>query len=99
MTNFKAGGLNFHSESYQWLVVPGSNYAKFKGAGTINGQNAPNDEPYKFMIWAGDGYGDDGADTFRIKIWYEDGETETVVYDNGMDQEIGAGSIIVHTKK
>lgn len=39
------------------------------------------------------------ADTFRIKIWYEEGDLEIVVYDNGMDQEIGGGSIVVHTKK
>ena len=27
------------------------------------------------------------------------GQTEHVVYDNGMDQAIGAGNIVVHTKK
>jgi len=86
---FKAGNLNLHSTSYQWLVVTGSNYARFKGTGTING-----DGPYKFMLWAGD----DVADTFRIKIWWEDGEIENVVYDNGMDQAIGGGSIVIHTK-
>lgn len=87
---FHAGDLNFHSTSYDWLVVTGSNTAKFKGTGTINGEGT-----YKFQIWAGD---DDPDDTFRIKIWYEDGG-EIVVYDNGHDQAIGAGSIIVHTKK
>lgn len=58
-----------------WLVVnqAGTN-AKFKGTGTINGTGT-----YKFMIWAGDGTGEGGADTFRIKIWYEDGDTEVVV--------------------
>jgi len=86
---FKAGDLNFHSSSYDWLVVTGSNFAKFKGVGTINGEG-----DYKFMIWAGD----DSPDTFRIKIWWEDGETEHVVYDNGMDQAIGGGSIVIHTK-
>jgi hypothetical protein len=89
---FKDGDLNFHSTSYDWLVVTGngSDYAKFKGTGTINGEGT-----YKFQIWAGD----DDPDTFRIKIWYEDGGSEVVVYDNGMDQEIGGGSIVVHTKK
>jgi parallel beta-helix repeat protein len=91
---FKAGDLNFHSASYDWLVVTGSNYARYKGTGTINGAGE-----YKFMIWAGDGTGDDGADTFRIKIWWEEGDTEHVVYDNGMDQAIGGGNIAVHTKK
>lgn len=76
------------------MVVTGSTYAKYKGAGTINGGLAPNDSEYKFMLWAGDAE----ADTFRIKIWYEVGDTEYVVYDNGFDQEIGSGSIIIHTK-
>ncbi len=70
---FHAGDLNFHSTSYDWLVVTGSDFAKFKGTGTINGEGT-----YKFQIWAGDS----ALDTFRIKIWYEDGG-EVVVYDNG----------------
>jgi hypothetical protein len=91
---FKAGDLNFHSSSYQWLVVTGSNYAKFKGTGTINGSGGEYGD-YKFMIWAGD----DAPDTFRIKIWEEDVfGLETVVYDNGFDQAIGGGSIVVHAK-
>lgn len=86
---FQAGDLNFHSSSYDWLVVNqnGSN-AQFKGSGTINGQG-----DYKFMLWAGD----DNPDTFRIKIWEENGG-EVVIYDNGFDQSIGGGSIVIHTK-
>jgi len=86
---FHAAGLNFHSDSYEWLVVTGSDYARFKGVGTINGEGE-----YKFMLWAGD----DDPDTFRIKIWTEDEVTavETVIYDNGFDQEIGGGSIVIH---
>ncbi len=88
---FHAGDLNFHSSSYQWLLVTGSDYARYKGVGTINGEGT-----YKFMIWAGD----DAPDTFRIKIWTEDGGgIETVIYDNGHDQAIGGGSIVIHTKK
>jgi hypothetical protein len=87
---FKAGDLNFHSSNYDWLVVTGSNYARFKGTGTIN-----NEGKYKFMIWAGDG----APDTFRIKIWGEDAlGNEIVIYDNGMDQAIMEGNIVVHTK-
>ena len=88
--------LNFHSDSYEWLVVTGSNYAKFKGVGTING-----DGFYKFQIWAGDGIGTNGSDTFRIRIWLEDELTgdENVIYDNGSDQFIGGGSIVIHTSK
>jgi hypothetical protein len=97
---FHTVGMNFHSNSYDWLVVTGSNYAKFKGEGTINGALAPSGNPYKFMIWAGDETGTDGADTFRIRIWDEDeAAVEAVYYDNGFDQDLGAGSIVVHTKK
>jgi hypothetical protein len=88
---FQAGDLNFHSSSYDWLVVNqnGSN-AQFKGSGTINSEGN-----YKFMLWAKDG----APDTFRIKIWTEDNAgVETDVYDNGFDQPIGGGSIVVHTK-
>jgi len=89
---FKAGNLNFHSDSYEWLVVTGSDYARFKGVGTINGEGA-----YKFMLWAGDS----DPDTFRIRIWTEDEATavETDVYDNDFDQAIGGGSIVIHTSK
>jgi hypothetical protein len=48
------------------------------------------------MLWAGDGE----LDTFRIKIWWEDEyAVENVIYDNGFGQEIGGGSIIIHTNK
>jgi hypothetical protein len=92
--NFKAGDMDFHSDEYDWLVVnQGGTNAQFKGSGTMNGNPSPTGELYKFMLWAGD----DDPDTFRIKIWYED-DGEVVVYDNGFDQEIGGGSIVVHTK-
>ena len=84
---FKVAGLNFHSSSYDWLVVnQGGTNAQFKGTGTINGEGT-----YRFMLWAGDGT----PDTFRIKIW--EGEDNTV-YDNGVNQAIGGGSIVVHKK-
>jgi len=87
---FHAGGLNFHSASYDWLVVnQGGTRAQFKGMGTINGEGN-----YKFMLWAGD----HDPDTFRIKIWEEVDGVETVVYDNGVQQPIGGGSIVVHNK-
>ena len=70
--------------------------ARFKGEGTINGQNDENGEPYKFMIWAGDG----SPDTFRIRIWSEDASgNETDVYDNGFDQALGGGSIRIHRRE
>lgn len=79
---FKAGDLNFHSSSYEWLVVAG-NKAQFKGEGTINGQGS-----YKFMITADD----DNPDTFRIHIWDDNG----TVYDNGSQQSLGGGSVVIH---
>ncbi len=83
---FIAGDLHFHSTSYEWLIV-NQDYAnaQFKGYGTINGVGN-----YSFMIWAGDG----SPDTFRIKIW--DPVTGAVVYDNGVQQPIGSGSIVIH---
>jgi hypothetical protein len=86
------------STSYEWLVVTGSDYARFKGAGTINNGLDPERNPFKFMLWAGDGTGPNGEDTFRIRIWWEEEDgTEHVIYDNGNDREIGGGSIVVHT--
>ena len=89
---FHAANLNFHSSSYDWLLVVGSDYARFKGVGTINGEGG-----YKFMLWAGEG----DPDTFRIRIWTEDKVTgaETDIYDNGFGQPVGGGSIVVHTDK
>jgi hypothetical protein len=87
---FKAGNINFHSSGHQWLVVnKNESRAQFKGAGTING-----DGDYKFMLRAGDGE----HDTFWIQIWEEDevNGDEFVIYDNGGDQMIGGGSIVIH---
>jgi hypothetical protein len=89
---FIVGDLDFRSSSYEWLVITGSNYARFKGSGLINGELAPNGEAYKFILWAHD----DDPDTFRIKIWYEDGG-EILVYDNGMHQPIEGGDIFIFT--
>jgi hypothetical protein len=89
---FKVADLTFQSNSYDWLVVTGNNNVSFKGAGTINGSLAPNAEVYKFIIWAGDGE----PDTFRIRIWHEENEEEFPIYDNGVEQAIGGGSIVVH---
>lgn len=86
---FKMADLNFHSDTFQWLVIAGPK-AMFKGIGTINGMG-----DYMFKLWAGD----DDPDTFRIKLWEEDEfGVESVVYDNGFNQAIGGGSIIIHNK-
>ena len=93
----QAGGFDFRSDTYDWLVVNqnGAN-AQFKGSGTVNGALDPNGNLYKFMLWAGDG----SPDTFRIRIWQEDASgAENVFYDNGSDQPIDGGSIVVHESK
>jgi hypothetical protein len=91
---FHTANLDFHSNSYEWLVVA-SDKAKYKGVGTVNGEGE-----YKFMLTATDSE----VDMFRIKIWTEDEEgVENVIYDNcpgdddGYDGTlIGGGNIIVH---
>jgi hypothetical protein len=104
---FQAGGLNFKSTDYEWLVVSGTTKAQFKGSGTINGSGN-----YGFILTAIDGnnFGIAKPDAFRIKIWnMSDGG---VVYDNQMgkaensdDATIlgingqGGGSIVIHDSK
>ena len=95
---FKVADLNFHSSSYQWLVVAGPK-GQFKGSGTVNGEG-----DYGFMLTAVDGQlrGGGGVDKFRMKIWTKIGDL--VVYDNQINAEdnaipataIGAGSIVIH---
>ena len=85
---FKAGNLNFHSESYDWLVIAGPK-AMYKGTGTINGTGE-----YGFMLSATDS----DPDLFRIKI--QDKSTNNVIYDNKQDgedgTELGGGQIVIH---
>ena len=89
--HFKAGDLKFQSTDYQWLVISGPQ-AQFKGFGTINGSGS-----YGFLLTARDSgvSGGPSEDTFRIKIWDLD-DGDRVVYDNGAQQEIGGGSIVLH---
>jgi hypothetical protein len=91
---FQAGGLNFHSSAYEWLVVNqnGTN-AQFKGTGRINGAGN-----YGFMIWANDNGNGGATDTFRIQIVDKDNGDATV-YDNGVQQTLGGGNILIQTKK
>jgi hypothetical protein len=93
---FKAGNLNFHSSTYQWLVVAGAR-AQFKGTGTINGSGT-----YDFLLTAIDGQvsGGGSVDRFRIKITGPGG----LVYDNQLNAPegadpttaLGGGSIVIH---
>jgi hypothetical protein len=94
--------LNFHSDTYQWLVVAGPK-AQFKGTGTIHGAGN-----YGFMLIAIDAAltPSTEVDKFRIKIWDRD-NGEAIVYDNQMDAPddadpttvIGGGSIVIHKAK
>jgi len=90
---FNAGGLNFKSTEYDWLVIAGP-LAQYKGSGTINGSG-----DYGFLLTAHDSaiLGGPAADTFRIKIW-DKNSGDGVVYDNGTNQPIGGGSIVIHSK-
>lgn len=95
---FQAGGLNFRSSSYQWLVVAGAK-AQYRGTGTING-----DGNYGFLLTAVDSGISRSitVDLFRIKIW--DGVTGLIIYDNqsGADENtvpttaISGGNIVIH---
>ncbi|HET7499079.1 MAG TPA: HYR domain-containing protein [Candidatus Eisenbacteria bacterium] len=96
---FKAGNVDFHSSSYDWLVISGAR-AQFKGTGTINGAGT-----FGFLLSAVDGEtaGGGGRDKFRIKI--VDKVTSQVVYDNMMGAPdtsaaatlLGGGSIAIQT--
>lgn len=99
---FQAGGLNFRSSSYEWLVIAGHK-AQYKGTGTINGAGN-----YGFMLFATDASLTPSTDDdlFRIKIWDSD-NGDFVVYDNEPEIDddaeatttIGGGSIVIHKPK
>jgi hypothetical protein len=94
---FHAGSLNFHSTSYEWLVIAGAQ-AKYKGEGSVNGVPG-----YGFQLAATDGQvsGGGGQDKFRIRIWASSGG---LLYDNNKDAAVDAdpltattgGSIKIH---
>jgi hypothetical protein len=96
---FKAGDLDFHSASYDWLVISGAR-AQYKGTGSINGAGS-----FGFLLSAVDGEtaGGGGKDKFRIKI--TDKTSGQVVYDNMMGAAdssaaatlLGGGSIAIQT--
>lgn len=96
---FNVADLNFHSDSYDWLVIAGAR-AQYKGTGSINGEGK-----FKFMLTAIDGDLNSGDDKFRIKIWDE--VSEHIVYDNMLGASdivedataFGGGSIIIHKAK
>jgi hypothetical protein len=95
---FQVANFNFHSTSYEWLVVSAAR-AQYKGSGTVNGSGN-----YGFLLTAVDGQvtGGGGVDKFRIKIWNI--ANGGVVYDNQIgapdstdpNTALGGGSIVIH---
>jgi len=95
---FPAGNLDFHSDSYDWLVVTGAK-AQIKGTGSINDSGN-----YGFILTAIDAKrtASTRQDLFRIKIW--DMDDDTLVYDNKMNMgdigdpgtAIDRGLIVIH---
>lgn len=98
---FHAASLDFHSDSYQWLVIAGAK-AQYKGTGSIAGREGT----FGFLVTAIDGEiaGGGGVDKFRIKIW--DVATSVTIYDNKIGQlddsnaatALGGGSISIKAK-
>jgi hypothetical protein len=107
---FKNGGINFHSSSYQDMSLVIAGYKGiYKGKGSINGISG-----YSFLVSAIDGDKKDDdkgdkkkggkkeTDKFRIKIWRTG--TSTIVYDNekGVSENkesttnLTGGSITIH---
>jgi hypothetical protein len=81
----QAGGLTFQATSVQWLIVnQNGTSAQLTGTGTVNGSGS-----YTLLIRATDG----SPDTFRIQITDSSGN---VVYDNGTQQPLNGGSIVIH---
>jgi streptogramin lyase len=94
---FPAAGFNFHSTSYDWLVITGSQ-AQYQGSGTVNGAGT-----YGFLVTAQDN-GGHGSDLIRIEIW-DKSRGNAVVYDTqpgaptpaAPTTALGGGRIQVHT--
>lgn len=97
---FESVNFKFKSTAYEWLVITGSDCAKFKGEGVVDRSS----DKHGFMLTACDKGGTGGDDTFRIKIWKQ--SDESLVYDNmygtGASDDsydgtvIGGGKIQIH---
>ena len=99
---FKAGGLNFKSTNYEWLVISGAK-GQYKGYGTINGSGN-----YRFVLTIEDGkLKGTGVDRFRIRIWGDGSDLggTGLVYDNQYTDSalgdattaLGGGSVVIHS--
>jgi hypothetical protein len=86
--HFNAGGLRFRSDTLTSLsIIQGGSSARLEGTGTVNGAGS-----YRFMMWLEDG----APDTLRMRIWWQDGGNEHVVFDNGAGQALGGGNVTIH---
>lgn len=96
---FPAANLDFHSTSYDWLVLNGSQ-AQYQGSGTINGSGN-----YGFLVTVADNDAGSGGgpDAIRIQIW-DKNNNNAVVYDTppgaaltaAPTMLLGGGDIQVH---
>ena len=88
-----AGRIDFHSTSFDWLVVAGG-VAQLQGRGTMSGTG-----DYGFLVIANDGA---SIDAIRIRVWNR--ATGEIVYDNEPSEPVdssvlmtlGGGSIQAH---
>jgi hypothetical protein len=101
--NFNVANLNFHSSSYEWLVIAGAK-AMYKGTGKIN-----NEGNYGFQLSAIDAdlIPSNDEDRFRIRIW-DKNNGNALVYDNKVNETdpnadptttISGGNIKIHNGK
>jgi choice-of-anchor C domain-containing protein len=89
----KEADLNFHSASYDWLVIVGAK-AVLHGSGTVNGTGG-----YGFLLAAIDERFavNEDTDRFRIKIW-DTNNGDAVVYDNQPGADLAADPVTALTK-
>ena len=88
---FQAGGVNFQSSAYQYLLVSGTT-ATYRGTGTVNGTTG-----FTFQVTVVDS----GADGFRMQVWDSTGalllDTKRGAAD-GVTQALSGGSVVIHAK-
>ena len=79
---FRAGGFDFSSAAYEWLVISGAR-AQYRGTGAVNGVAG-----YEFTLAAVDGdlLAGGGPDRLRLKVW----KGAEVVYDNQLGDALDA---------
>jgi hypothetical protein len=83
-----SGGLTFRGLTQEWLIVdPGRGTASFRGTGRITGEAGS----FGYRVDLEEGQHDG---VVRIRIWRGDDESD-LVYDNGIDQIIGGGSVTI----